>query len=125
MVYDLRNYKESNFWGPYLDDGQATVDWEKMEAVMILLGWNLHMFRHHAQEEFVTHMQRPFRGTSPNSYVHQKLKGSPEAPIFEPDFHDPYGVSGTWLRVSQLYRDRELKGRNFLLTLVEGRLFSR
>jgi hypothetical protein len=34
-VYDLRRYNESNMWGPFLDDGRASVDWERIEAIMV------------------------------------------------------------------------------------------
>ena len=34
VVYDLRNFTQGTEWGPFRDDGKATVDWEKLEAVM-------------------------------------------------------------------------------------------
>ncbi|CZS93906.1 uncharacterized protein RAG0_03960 [Rhynchosporium agropyri] len=42
MVFDLRNYTEENLWGPYIDR-LATADWEKLEAIMVVLC-------HHAED---------------------------------------------------------------------------
>ena len=40
-VYDLRNYTTGTHWGPFLDDGTQRVDWEFLEAIMIVLGYNI------------------------------------------------------------------------------------
>jgi len=42
-VYDLRRYKASNFWGPFMDDGSGRVDWEKVQCIFIVLGFGLRM----------------------------------------------------------------------------------
>jgi len=39
VVYDLRNFTQGTKWGPYRDDGRATVDWEKLEAIMGRCFW--------------------------------------------------------------------------------------
>ena len=108
MVYDLRNYKAANFWGPYQDTGDAKVDWEKMEAVMILLGFNLQMFRRHAHKCFTKHLGiKPFEGATPNSYVDMGLSPYRKRPVLAvptldheiprspvaSTMNDPYNVS--------------------------------
>lgn len=42
-LYDLRRYKESNFWGPFMDDGSGRIDWEKVQAIYVVLGYGLRM----------------------------------------------------------------------------------
>jgi hypothetical protein len=124
-VYDLRNYNDQNYWGPYLDDGSLNVDWEKVEAIMIDLGYNLQKFTdglENAKAGDVDVYNRPFEGITPYSYTPIQeyvcpgvkalvasgtwnsldkqvkcLTGQPEIPL---DAMDPYGVSGTWRRVS-------------------------
>jgi hypothetical protein len=109
MVYDLRNYKLSNFWGPFRDTGDAAVDWEKMEAVMIVLSHNLSMYRDHTGKVFKPPGNRPFLGATPNSYVHKPFDFPHKEPrVLEDPYNlsktgmDPYNISGTWMRVSPL-----------------------
>jgi hypothetical protein len=99
MVYDLRNYKEESLWGPYLEDGKASVDWEKVEAVMIVLGWKLRVFTEQRDGVFGPRSvwREPWVGASPGSY-------EPVGPKcmemkLEEGIVDPYGVTGTWMRV--------------------------
>lgn len=44
VVYDLRNYTGGNLWGPYMDDGRATVDWERIEAIMVIIEHNVKLY---------------------------------------------------------------------------------
>lgn len=103
MVYDLRNYTSLSLRGPFLPDGKATVDWEKMEAVMIVLGHNIREF---AINQGTKLGLRPlwnhcWDGASPNSYMGKKLeRGEDVKP--QVDFEDPYGIAGTWMRVGLL-----------------------
>lgn len=114
-VYDLRQYcREKNFWGPYLHDGQYNVDWEKIEAIMIVLGYNLKIFSDRANGLFPMVWDQPFEGCVPNSYVSRDrtdifeeffLKKLPEdrrmIEELDPtlDALDPFGVTGTYRRV--------------------------
>ncbi|KAG0651365.1 hypothetical protein D0Z07_1591 [Hyphodiscus hymeniophilus] len=86
VVYDLRNYTAGNLWGPYKDDGLCTVDWERLEAVMIVLGHNLKNFTENTRGLFGPVWNIPWLGASPDSF-------SPMA---------PFNVSGTWMRVRSL-----------------------
>ncbi|KAE9380115.1 hypothetical protein N431DRAFT_323198 [Stipitochalara longipes BDJ] len=102
MVYDLRNYKEESLWGPYLTDGRAGVDWEKMEAVMIVLGWNLRVFTEQREGGVFgprSVWREPWVGASPGSYEGISGKGSQIPPQVESGVVDPYGIQGTWMRV--------------------------
>jgi hypothetical protein len=101
MVYDLRNYRQESFWGPYLPDCNATVDWEKMEAVMIVLGHNLRMFTEQTHSVFGPRSiwREPWIGASPDSYEPVSIKGM-QIPVAPGGIVDPYNITGTWMRVS-------------------------
>ncbi|KAI3322193.1 hypothetical protein HD806DRAFT_501267 [Xylariaceae sp. AK1471] len=97
-VYDLRQYNDKNKWGPFMDDSTMRVDWEKVEAIMIVLGSNMEdlgLSRIHMCETFCS---VPFAGTWPNSWKSPHALGHPRDP--DPLEHlDPYGITGVWLRV--------------------------
>jgi hypothetical protein len=122
MVYDLRNYKTETFWGPYLPDSNASVDWEKMEAVMIVLGHNLRMFTEQTHSIFGPRSiwREPWIGASPYSYEPTSMKGmhTLNTPV---GIADPYNIQGTWMRVSPVSHARE----KYSLTLSIGCLLSR
>lgn len=40
-VYDLREYTNKTRWGPFRADGSEKVDWEKMEAILLVLRANI------------------------------------------------------------------------------------
>lgn len=43
-VYDLRQHSEGTLWGPFVNDGTQSADWEKIEAIMMILHYNVHIF---------------------------------------------------------------------------------
>jgi hypothetical protein len=136
-VYDLRRYKRSNMWGPFMDDGSGRTDWEKLEAIMVVLAFNYRLYvdrRIHDEEDAETRHRPPrsevwpamapppagtsrsttissrdnmlapwevlFGGIAPNSYVSCPLIGKLlPAPNPDLDALDPYGVTGTWMRI--------------------------
>jgi len=98
-VYDLRQYTDKTFWGPFLDDGSQGVDWEKMEAIMVVLGHNLRIFSERSNGVFKPTWTEPFSGATPDSYRAPSLPKL-ERPLVSLDFDDPYNVTGTWMRVS-------------------------
>ncbi|KAH8811386.1 hypothetical protein F5884DRAFT_749771 [Xylogone sp. PMI_703] len=98
IVYDLRNYTAASEWGPFLDDGSGRVDWEKLEAVMIVLGHNLRLFSEGHNRLFRPVWATPFSTTAANSYVSRSIAKNYELPP-PIDAMDPYHVSGTWMRV--------------------------
>lgn len=91
-VYDLRQYTDLTKWGPFMDDTTDRVDWEKVEAILIVLGYNITMRR--VSKLFSDVWDTPFSGSWPKSYM-----PSPNAEITPLDGRDPYGVTGTWYRV--------------------------
>ncbi|KAK4954279.1 hypothetical protein LTR10_007709 [Elasticomyces elasticus] len=126
-VYDLRQYTEHTLWGPFMDDGSQRIDWEKVEAVMVVLGFNLNRFTERSDGRWPRVWDKPFMGASPNSY-------SSLAPVSAPsdmeddeddgmskirelalslDAQDPYGVSGTWMRVVCFLDYNDLYAFNF------------
>ncbi|TIC99359.1 hypothetical protein CH35J_005550 [Colletotrichum higginsianum] len=92
-VYDLRQNTTRTEWGPFLEDGSGRVDWEKVEAVMIVLGRNIRGQKLTAKV-FADLWERSFAGSWARSYV-----PSPNRGIRDLDLQDPYDVAGTWLRV--------------------------
>jgi hypothetical protein len=120
-VYDLRGYTDNNLWGPFMDDGSLRTDWEKVESLMIVLGYNLQLFGERCRSPAIKSLMvwhQAFEGVTPGSYTPMSsimdmvdkslrmelefLQGccmivEPEPPL---EAMDPYGVSGTWRRVS-------------------------
>lgn len=92
-VYDLRQYTEENCWGPFMNDGSGEVDWEKVEAVFVVLGHNIGTKRS-VLNVFSDIWDNPFSGSWPGSFVSNDLAGKSEL-----DLQDPYGLTGTWYRV--------------------------
>ncbi|KAH7150044.1 hypothetical protein B0J13DRAFT_620381 [Dactylonectria estremocensis] len=92
-VYDLRQYTDRTHWGPFLDDGSNSVDWEKVEAILIVLGKNIGT-RCTVTNFFKENWDDAFSGSWPGSY--STLPG-PELTSLE--LQDPYDVTGTWFRI--------------------------
>ncbi|KAK4931001.1 hypothetical protein LTR49_002416 [Elasticomyces elasticus] len=113
--------------GPFMDDGSQRIDWEKVEAVMVVLGFNLNRFTERSDGRWPRVWDKPFMGASPNSY-------SSLAPVSAPsdmeddeddgmskirelalslDAQDPYAVSGTWMRVVCFLDYNDLYAFNF------------
>ena len=129
-IYDLRQYTSANFWGPFLNDGSARTDWEKLEAVMVDLWFNTKMFRDRTLGRAPLLWEKPFEGVTPGSFVSpQPLKpptpGSSEE-MAEPreltedqkaaaelQVCDPYGVTGTWKRIVCFLDYSDFYGYNF------------
>ena len=117
-VYDLRQYTEKTMWGPFMNDDSGCVDWEKVEAIMIAIGANLKQLGFTRLPICKRAWDAPFPGVWPNSYRPRPAKSSSssmaaeasvaathDSPVdaepdaFDLDLEDPYGISGTWLRV--------------------------
>ncbi|KAI0386036.1 hypothetical protein F5Y04DRAFT_162127 [Hypomontagnella monticulosa] len=97
-VYDLRQYSQKSRWGPFMsgddndsDDGVDRVDWEKVEAILIVIGANLRKLGFMKFPICKNFWDEPFAGTWPMSYKPRELE-----PLEQ---QDPYGITGTWLRV--------------------------
>lgn len=128
-VYDLREYSEGSLWGPFLADGSQRVDWEKVEAIMIVLGFNLRKFADRSAGRFPRIWEDPFVGATAGSYhAPPRIESTPEedgAEEMEPelkrvrdlaldlDSRDPYGVSGSWMRVVCFLDYNDLYAFNF------------
>lgn len=121
-VYDLRQYTENTKWGPFVDDDTDRVDWEKVEAIMLVIGSNLRKLGLTKFPVCRNFWETPFAGTWPGSAREQQQQQQPElvaAEHFEQpqqsqqsqqsqsqaqaqkdlQDRDPYGITGTWLRV--------------------------
>ncbi|KAF2680848.1 hypothetical protein K458DRAFT_88548 [Lentithecium fluviatile CBS 122367] len=100
-VYDLRGYTDANKWGPFRNDGSMHVDWEKVESLMVVLGYNSGLCCRRFLHRFRAPWSEPFEGVIP-----EKSTVLPEYPltlVTEPEvsleMKDPYGVSGVWSRI--------------------------
>lgn len=93
-VYDMRQHTLLTKWGPFRNDRSGRVDWEKVEAISIVLGKNVKGLWGSAGV-FDDIWDTPFFGSFPKSFVPIK-----EAKREELDEQDPYGVAGSWYRVS-------------------------
>lgn len=96
-VYDLRGYTANSLWGPFNKDGSGNVDWELLEAIMVTIGYNIHS-KKFVKKLFSDEWDSPFSGSWPRSF-----HGSPAKDISSLDARDPYGVTGTYYRVSFLF----------------------
>lgn len=95
-VYDLRQYTQATHWGPFMSDGSDRVDWERVEAIMLVL---VHNMRGKCLERFpvfANFWETPFAGSWPGSYLPRPIHRE----VTSVEMSDPYDVSGTWLRVS-------------------------
>ncbi|KAI0132050.1 hypothetical protein BJ170DRAFT_229096 [Xylariales sp. AK1849] len=97
-VYDLRQYGEQTRWGPFMDDGSDRTDWEKVEAIMLVLGANLKRLGLNHFPICKNFWETPFAGVWPGSYMALPMLEREEGQS-EQALEDPYGVTGTWLRV--------------------------
>lgn len=97
-VYDLREYTDGTLWGPFMRDGSVRVDWEKVEAILLVLRSNIMTKELDAFSSFFSHSWNiPFAGPWEGSYI--PWPSVAERALSELERRDPYGVSGTWLRV--------------------------
>ena len=113
-VYDLRNYSVETVWGPFLDDGLFGVDWERVEAVMVVLAHNLRLVTERTNSHFLPLWKIPFHGASPNSYkalVEPRLTKELTPP---PELLDPYNITGTYMRVICFLDYTEFYDYNFV-----------
>jgi hypothetical protein len=137
-VYALDQYTDESLWGPFKADGSGDVDWEKMEAIMVVMAGNIES-RPGFEIGGLFDCQ-PFQGCWPGSYVApdhnylQKTKTEEGEGEGEPseskdyndidkedenknqkdlDARDPYGVSGTWLRIVSFMDWTDLHNYNF------------
>ncbi|KAF3767722.1 hypothetical protein M406DRAFT_328781 [Cryphonectria parasitica EP155] len=111
-LYDIREYTQRTRWGPFLDEGPGPirqgfgtpqlvppadrVDWEKVEAIMIVLWANMKEQDLDRLPIFNSFWGIPFAGCWPNSYLPLGLDDQAE---IEDVPEDPYGISGTYLRI--------------------------
>ena len=114
LVYDLRQRTEKNFWGPFMDDGSQNVDWEKLEAIMIVLDYNIGHYAstYEMHKTLISAWETPFEAATPYSLesrphrVPKDLKPPLQA-------QDPYNITGTWMRVVCFLDYTELFSFNF------------
>ncbi|KAL8822849.1 MAG: hypothetical protein Q9191_006426 [Dirinaria sp. TL-2023a] len=114
LVYDLRQRDDANFWGPFMDDGSQDADWEKLEAIMIILHHNTSRYaatfeRH---ERLIPDLRIPFVGATPYSFV-SPASHVPREPKLPLEAQDPYNITGTWMRVVCFLDYTELFSFNF------------
>lgn len=133
-VYDLRKYTDKNGWGPFKDAYSGEVDWERVLAIMVDLGYNLRWVvlalreiaaenielnpeqRHLIERSDGTinaHPLLPFDGVAPYSFKSSPLNRALVESRTELDDQDPYGVTGTWMRLVCFLDWMNLQAFNF------------
>jgi hypothetical protein len=137
-VYDLRRYRTSNLWGPFTDDHTLRIDWEKLQAIMVIIAFNTKLYTRQRGVHWSNSIRRTpippeilaaieernkgllpawqnlFSDIAPNTYVSKPLSGKLKAPPHpELDVLDPYGVTGTWSRIVCFLDYNELHRFNF------------
>ncbi|KAI9696156.1 MAG: hypothetical protein M1820_008297 [Bogoriella megaspora] len=104
-VYDLRFYGHKSRWGPFRPDDSMEVDWENLESVIIVLGYNFSVFRERTGGAIPDLWDTPFSGLAPDAFPIVK---EPKFPL-----EDPYGAYGTWMRVVCFLDYTDLYAFNF------------
>ncbi|KAL9111125.1 MAG: hypothetical protein Q9227_004388 [Pyrenula ochraceoflavens] len=116
-VYDLRNYTDATLWGPFREDGSQRVDWERLEAIMVILGHNIQNFSNRAKGGVKPIWSNPFQGAYPKSFKNPLRKTDETSHVKEVssslEAQDPFGVTGTWFRVVCFLDYHELHAYNF------------
>ena len=136
VVYDLRRYTTESLWGPFKSDNTQDVDWEKVEAIMLVIQFNLRQFHHRTRKRFPLLWHHPWAGIRPRSFVspkdwhvrkHERELAAKEAgePLKDEETlqaeaeeealrtKDPYNVTGTWMRVVCFLDYSDLYAYNF------------
>ncbi|OAA62321.1 F-box domain, Skp2-like protein [Cordyceps fumosorosea ARSEF 2679] len=111
-VYDMRGHTAATRWGPFRPDGSMRVDWEKVEAVMVVLGYNARCKRI-TVSLFSDIWATPFSGSWAGSFLpdpHASPSASPPSAL---KLADPYGITGTWYRVVCFLDYNDFFGFNF------------
>ncbi|KAL8676030.1 MAG: hypothetical protein Q9186_007407 [Xanthomendoza sp. 1 TL-2023] len=116
-VYDLRQHTELTLWGPFHNDGSQDVDWEKLEAIMVILSYNIHLFTNRyvsLGSKLIPPWDTPFTGVTPYGLELRSSKWSVERPPpLSIDLQDPYSITGIWMRAVCFLDYRELFTLNF------------
>lgn len=106
-VYDLRNYTDATKWGPYRDEGSMRVDWEMVESLMIILGYNSGLCCRRFVPRFEPPWNEVLEGVVPEMRA-VRVEEYPARLVYEPEvplrLRDPFGVEGVWARVSSQSR---------------------
>jgi len=99
-VYDLRHYNQRTRWGPFRDDGSMRVDWETLESIMILLGYNNGICSCRYIDRFELPWSRPFDNLfGPRAPASFPVPSIPRRPSMVMSMQDPYNIAGIWARV--------------------------
>ncbi|KAF2260667.1 hypothetical protein CC78DRAFT_536252 [Lojkania enalia] len=112
-VYDLRNYTDETRWGPYRDDGSMRVDWEMMESIMIVIGYNSGTCCRRFAPAFTPLWSEPFEGIVRERIVDDYPPILPMEPDIPLDLKDPYNISGIYLRIVCFLDYNDLYSFNF------------
>lgn len=102
-------------WGPFRDDGSMRVDWEMIESLMIVLGYNSGLCCRRLIHRFRPPWTEPLEGVFPERAkimpdYPPKLYLEPEVPL---QLKDPYNVSGVWSRIVCFLDYNDLYNYNF------------
>ncbi|KAF2795068.1 hypothetical protein K505DRAFT_18528 [Melanomma pulvis-pyrius CBS 109.77] len=98
-VYDLRNYTDNTQWGPFREDGSMRVDWEMVESLMIVLGYNSSLCCRRNVPRTHPLWAQPFEGVIKDRSCPKYEWSIPMEPEIPIEMRDPYDISGIWSRI--------------------------
>ncbi|KAF2438042.1 hypothetical protein P171DRAFT_166485 [Karstenula rhodostoma CBS 690.94] len=124
-VYDLRNFSKRSRWGPFRNDGSMRVDWELIESIMVVLGYNNGLCSRRYMDRFILPWSAPFANIFQDRFAHlpftnmqpllPSLTREPSLPL---GLQDPYNVSGIWARMVCFLDYDDLYDFNFNTTAM-------
>lgn len=126
-TYDLRNYTKRSRWGPFRNDGSMRVDWELIESIMVVLGYNNGLCSRRYMDRFTLPWSTPFANVFQDRCSHlpsvnpSSCSPNPTKGLSLPlDLEDPYGISGIWARMVCFLDYDDLYHFNFNTTAVRA-----
>ena len=99
-IYNIQQYSMNNRWGPFQSDYSNDADWEKLQAIAILVVLNVSSLEWNDSQgtAIIDRWNVPFSGVIPGSFRSPRPYTHCEDPsVFDKD--DPYGITGTWDRI--------------------------
>ncbi|KAF2735851.1 hypothetical protein EJ04DRAFT_464060 [Polyplosphaeria fusca] len=117
-VYDLRNYTDATKWGPYRDDGSMKVNWEMIESIMIVLGYNSSVCCQRYSRAFQPVWSEPFQGMIRDKLVNDYPSTLPMEPAIPLEMKDPFNTTGFYMRIVCFLDYNDLYGFNFATPAV-------
>lgn len=100
-----------------MDDGEFKVDWEMVESLMIVLGYNSGLCCRRFQPRFSPPWVKPMQGVVPDSEILKRRRELSGGALWDEEKslreRDPYNISGVWSRIVCFLDYNDLYAYNF------------